>query len=238
MRTRRLFVLAALIALLGAGAGASACRRPAAPSGKPVATAASLPETAPPASVLATAEITNYRGKPLDKVSAEPETSIKGPQHVDINTYRLTVSGLVKTPLSLSYGQAVALPAYQKVTTLHCVDGWSVTYLWQGVLIKDLLQRAGYDPSARIVIFRCADGYSESLPLDFVVNDNILLAYKMNGVVMPPERGFPFQVVAQDRYGYKWAKWVTGIEVSNDVRFRGYYEKMGAENTATLPASR
>ncbi len=103
--------------------------------------------------------------------------------------------------------------------------------------MKDLLGRAGYDPAATIVIFRCHDGYAESLPLAFVRDNDILLAYGMNGTVMPPERGFPFQVVAEDMYGYKWAKWVTGIEVSNDATFQGYYEKMGASNAATLPPS-
>jgi len=129
----------------------------------------------------------------------------------------------------------LTLPPYQKVTTLHCIDGWLRTYLWQGVLLKDLLADAGFDPAAKIVIFRCADGYFTSLPLDFVVDHNILLACGMNGTMMPPERGFPFQVVAEDQYGYRWAKWVTSIEVSSDVRFRGYFEKRGAENTATLP---
>ena len=60
----------------------------------------------------------------------------------------------------------------------------------------------------------------------------------MNGRTMPPERGFPFQVVAEDQYGYKWAKWVTSIQVSNDISFRGHFEKMGAENTAMIPGAK
>ena len=116
-------------------------------------------------------------------------------------------------------------------------SGDEVTYLWQGVLLKDVLRKAGYDPSAKIVIFRCYDGYFTSLPLDFVVSKNVLLAYAQNGVVMAPERGFPFQVVAEDQVGYKWAKWVTGIEVSNDTRFRGYYERMGYDTSATFAPS-
>ena len=86
------------------------------------------------------------------------------------------------------------------------------------------------------MIFRCADGYSTSLPLDYVVDRDILLAYKMNGVDLPPERGYPFQVVAEDKWGYKWAKWVTAIEVSNDTDFRGYWEQRGYDNDATCQA--
>jgi DMSO/TMAO reductase YedYZ molybdopterin-dependent catalytic subunit len=245
----RLLTTVALLGLLGAWA-ASGCAGPVARHATPVApgtsqsatpppipTAAERLATAPPVADLGNVEVRSYKGARLDAVSSEPENSIKGPQHVDIKTYRLEVTGLVAKPLSLTYADVTAMPAYQKATTLNCVDGWSVTYLWQGVLLKDLLARAGFDPGARIVIFRCADGYSESLPVDFVLGRDILLAYRMNGVVMPPERGFPFQVVAEDRLGYKWAKWVTGIEVSGNTRFAGYWESRGADNTATLPGT-
>jgi DMSO/TMAO reductase YedYZ molybdopterin-dependent catalytic subunit len=241
MATRPLATLALLV-LLGASA-TSGCAAPLSRYAVPVSPGASRPATsqpttASPAGDLGTVEVRSYKGKRLDAVSTEPENSIKGPQHVDTNTYRLAVTGLVGKPLSLTYAQVTAMPAYKKATTLNCVDGWSVTYLWQGVLIKDLLARAGYDATAKIVIFRCADGYSESLPLDFVVGRDILLAYGMNGVVMPPERGFPFQVVAEDKWGYKWAKWVTGIEVSDNTYFAGYWETRGADNTATVPGTK
>jgi DMSO/TMAO reductase YedYZ molybdopterin-dependent catalytic subunit len=208
------------------------------PSATPIPPSASQLTSAPPPTSLGTVEINSYKGKRLDAVNAEPENSIKGPQHVDVKTYRLAVTGLVKTPLSLAYDQVLALPAFQKVTTLNCVEGWSVTYLWQGVLLKDVLTKAGYDRNARIVIFHCYDGYSTSLPLDFLVNKNILLAYRMNGVAMPPERGFPFQLVAENQLGYKWAKWVTGIEVSDDTSYRGYWEQRGYDNSATIPGTK
>jgi DMSO/TMAO reductase YedYZ molybdopterin-dependent catalytic subunit len=207
-----------------------------------------LPSTATPippaASKLTTAtdlgkvEVNSYKGKKLDVVASEPENSIKGPQHIDADTYRLAVTGLVKKPLSLKYGEVTAMPAFQKVTTLNCVEGWSVTYLWTGVKLRDVLEQAGYDTHAKILIFKCYDGYTTSLPLDFIVDRNILLAYKMNGVVMPPERGFPFQVVAEDQLGYKWAKWVTEIQVSNDTNYRGYWEQRGYDNTAPVPGSK
>lgn len=219
-------VLAALLA-----AALAACTTPAPVRVTP------KPATAPPATSLGVVEVRAFEGKKLDAVADEPENSIKGVQHVDTATYRLRVTGMVRTPLALTYDEVLAMPAYRKVTKLHCVDGWSVTYLWQGVLLEDLLARADSDAAATIVIFRCADGYTESLPLDYVRQRHILLAYGMNGTVMPSERGFPFQVVAEDKYGYKWAKWVTAIELSSDVRFRGYWEQRGADNTATLPPS-
>ena len=63
---------------------------------------------------------------------------------------------------------------------------------------------------------------------------DILLAYKMNEAVMIPERGFPFALVAEDKWGYKWIKWVTKMEVSDDASFRGYWEQRGYNQEGDL----
>jgi DMSO/TMAO reductase YedYZ molybdopterin-dependent catalytic subunit len=214
------------------------CGRLVPPSATPIPPAAAEQSAVPSATDLGTVEIRSYKGKDLDAVASEPENSIKGPQDVNRSTYRLAVTGKVKTPLKLTYSQVRKMPSYRKATTLNCVEGWSRTYLWQGVRIRDLLTDAGYDPTAKTVIFTSYDGYSTSLPLDFVVSRDMLLAYAMNGEEMPPERGFPFQVVAEDRLGYKWAKWVTGIEVSDNADFQGYWETRGYDNDAKLPGSK
>jgi DMSO/TMAO reductase YedYZ molybdopterin-dependent catalytic subunit len=230
--TARLF---AGLALAAAALLAAGCSNLIPPSATPIQPAASQQTAAPTATVLPAVEIRDYKGKHLDSIAGGRTEAINGTQHVNASTYRLGVTGLVKTPLSLTYAQVTSMPAYQQVTTLNCVEGWSDTYLWQGVRVKDLLARAGYAPTATVIIFRCADGYTTSLSLDYVVGNNILLAYKMNGVTIPPERGFPFQVVAEDKFGYKWAKWVTDIQVSNDTTFRGYWESRGYDNSATIP---
>jgi len=175
-------------------------------------------------------EVREYEGQNLSSINDFRENSIAGPQHVDIETYRLEVVGLVDTPLSLTYDEVLALPHYEKVVTLYCVEGWDVTILWEGVLIEDLLAEAGVQDGAVTLIFHAADGYTSSLPLEFIRQNDIMLAYKMNGVTLPPERGFPFQVVAESRWGYKWVKWVTKIEVSADADYRGYWESRGYNN--------
>jgi DMSO/TMAO reductase YedYZ molybdopterin-dependent catalytic subunit len=181
-------------------------------------------------------EIREYEGQDLSSIGDFRENSIKGPQYVNASTYRLTITGLVNKTLEYTYNEVInGFQKYQKVVTLHCVEGWSVKILWEGFLLKDLLNEAGIDPNATVVIFRAYDGYSTSLPLDFLLGNDILIAYKMNGLVLPPERGFPFQLVAESRYGYKWIKWITGIEVSNDTSFRGYWESRGFSNDANLP---
>ena len=100
------------------------------------------------------------------------------------------------------------------------------------MLVNDLIEEVGIDPSAKVVIFYASDGYSTSLPLDYIIDDDIILAYKMNGVVLPPERGFPFQLVAESKLGYKWIKWITSMELSDDVNYRGYWESRGFSHEA------
>lgn len=190
---------------------------------------------AEPPTELERAQVTQYQGKDLSSITDFRENSIKGPQQVDRASYRLEVSGLVETPLELRYDEVLSdHQAYKKVVTLNCVEGWSVDILWEGVKVADLLDAAGADPSAKVVIFRSVDGYSTSLPTSYIRENDILLAYRMNGVELPPERGFPFQLVAQDKWGYKWAKWIEQIEVSNDTSFKGYWESRGYSNGGDL----
>jgi DMSO/TMAO reductase YedYZ molybdopterin-dependent catalytic subunit len=184
---------------------------------------------------LETIEIKEYQGENLSSVNYFRENSIAGPQYIDKDKYRLTITGLVDNPLTLTYDEAINQhQSQQKVIKLDCVEGWSVTILWEGINIKDILQSAGIKPEAKVVIFRSYDGYSTALPLDYVTDKNIIIAYKMNGIAIPPERGFPFQVVAESKWGYKWAKWVTEIELSDDTNYRGYWEERGYSNAGDL----
>jgi DMSO/TMAO reductase YedYZ molybdopterin-dependent catalytic subunit len=180
-------------------------------------------------------EITEYNGQKLSSINDFRENSIKGPQTINITNYRLTITGLVQNETAYTYDDVMnSHTHYQKVVTLHCVEGWEVRILWEGVHVKDLLQEAGYNQSAHVLIFYAQDGYATSLPLSYIINNDIMIAHKMNAVTIPPERGFPFQLVAEDKYGYKWAKWITRIEVSNDTNFRGYWEGYGYDNDADL----
>jgi len=178
-------------------------------------------------------EIREYEGIDLSSITAFRENSIRGPQHIDTEDYRLTVTGLVNNELEYTYDDVISnYPVFEKVVTLHCVEGWSVTILWEGILVKDLIEAAGVDPNATVVIFYAYDGYSTSVPLDYIINNNIIMAYKMNGVVLPPERGFPFQLVAESKWGYKWIKWITTIELSDNEDYLGFWERRGYPNDA------
>lgn len=184
---------------------------------------------------LAPVEVREYQGEKLSSINDFRENSIAGPQHVDVQKYRLKVTGLVKNPAEYTYADIIAnYKGYEKVVTLNCVEGWSVKILWEGFLVKELLAKAEPLPDAKVIIFHAYDGYTTSFPIDYIMNNDIIMAYKMNGAALPPERGFPFQLVAESKWGYKWIKWITQLELSDDVNYQGYWEKRGYSNTGDL----
>jgi len=180
-------------------------------------------------------EVRAYQGNDLSSMNDFRENSIRGPQYINTSDYRLTVTGLTNKTDVYTYQEILArYPPYTKVVTLFCVEGWDVTILWEGVLVRDLIRDAGIDPRANTVIFTAHDGYNTSFPLDYLMNNDILMAYRMNNVTLPAERGYPFQLVAQDKWGYKWIKWIEKIQLSDDPNYRGYWEQRGYSNTGDL----
>jgi DMSO/TMAO reductase YedYZ molybdopterin-dependent catalytic subunit len=181
-------------------------------------------------------EATEFQGVKLTPIKDQRNNALDGTKEIDGETYRLVVDGLVANPLSLSYADLHAYEQHSWLMDLNCVEGWSFTAKWTGPSMVDVLEDAQVDPSAVIAIFHTEDvpdGYS-SLDLDYITQNEILLALKLNDVTLPPERGFPFQVVAKSKYGYKWAKWITRIEISADSDFRGYWESRGYSNDAEV----
>jgi DMSO/TMAO reductase YedYZ molybdopterin-dependent catalytic subunit len=180
-------------------------------------------------------EIREYEGKNLSSVNAFRENSIRGPQHVDIAAYQLEVTGLVENPLTFTYEDVIdSYQHYKKVVRLDCVEGWSVNILWEGMLVRDILNDAGVLPETKRVIFHAYDEYTTSFPVEYIMDNDIIMAYKMNEITMPPERGYPFQLVAESKWGYKWIKWITKIELSDDEYHRGFWENRGYSNDADL----
>jgi DMSO/TMAO reductase YedYZ molybdopterin-dependent catalytic subunit len=140
---------------------------------------------------------------------------------------------LVDNPLSLSYADLQAYPQLSKLNTLNCVEGWNFVAKWTGPALNAIFTDAKLKPEAKIAIFHTSDvsvkGYS-SLDLPYINDRNIIIALKLNDITMPDDRGFPFQVVAESKFGYKWSKWVTEIEISDNLNFRGYWESYGYSN--------
>jgi DMSO/TMAO reductase YedYZ molybdopterin-dependent catalytic subunit len=180
-------------------------------------------------------EIRKYEGQALSSINDFRENSISGPQHINQKTYKLKISGLVENPTEYSYDFILnKFDSVAKVLTLHCVEGWSVKLLWEGILVRDFIEKAGPMDNAKVVIFHSYDGYSTSFPIEYFTRHDIIMAFKMNEVTLPPERGFPFQLVAEDKWGYKWCKWITEIELSDNEDYLGYWESRGYSNDGSL----
>lgn len=179
-------------------------------------------------------EITGYQGARLDPAIGPRDNSIKGIQQVDIAGYALSIGGLVEIPVKLTYEQVRSREPHERLVTLHCVEGWDATVLWKGVLIDEIIGLAGAKPEAVTVIFGSVDGYTTSLPLQVVREKGLILAYGANGLDLPPAMGYPFIVVAEDKLGYKWGRWVSSITLSDDADYRGYWENLGYSNEADI----
>jgi DMSO/TMAO reductase YedYZ molybdopterin-dependent catalytic subunit len=191
------------------------------------------PPSAPPSGEV---EAKEFMGKKLTPISQQRNNALAGTQVIDRETYRLVVDGLVNNTLSLSYADLLAYPQVSKLADLDCVEGWGFTAKWTGPTLDSIFADAQVKPEAKIAIFYTADaseGYT-SLDLNYIQENDIIIALKDNDITLPPNRGFPFQVVAEGKYGYKWAKWVTRIELSADTSFRGYWESRGYSNDGNI----
>jgi DMSO/TMAO reductase YedYZ molybdopterin-dependent catalytic subunit len=188
------------------------------------------PFTPPPGET----EATEYLGVKLTSINAQRNNALAGTQIINKDTYTLTVDGLVNKSLTLTYGDLQAYPQISKLATLPCVEGWSFIAKWAGPALASILNDTGVKPEAKILIFYTADstsGYT-SLDLSYIQEKSVIIALRLNDITLPQDRGFPFQVVAEGKLGYKWAKWVTRIELSDNENFRGYWESRGYSNSA------
>jgi len=178
-------------------------------------------------------EATEFEGKELTPISEQRNNGIRGTQYIDRDSYQLRIYGMVDKPVNLSYEQLLAYPSESRFVRMDCVEGWGFDAKWTGMTMNTLFNETGVNSNATTVIFYCADEYSTSLDLDYLVDNDIMLAYKLNDVVLPSSRGFPLQLVAEDKYGYKWAKWIIAIEVT-DEPYKGYWESVGYSNNADV----
>ena len=142
--------------------------------------------------------------------------------------YRLKVGGLVDRPYTLTYAELRALPPTKMTKDFQCVTGWRVHDVkWQGVLLSDLLDRAGVQPNAKAIRFQSFDGtYTESLTLEQARRKDVIVAYQMEGGDISDEHGGPVRMYVAPMYGYKSTKWLDAIELTDRVE-AGYWEHYG-----------
>ncbi|MFN3534731.1 MAG: molybdopterin-dependent oxidoreductase, partial [Desulfatiglandales bacterium] len=130
------------------------------------------------------------------------------------------------------FGDLLGLPEVKISTPFHCVTGWSNLGLrWGGILFKEFLKRTEPKKEAKFAFFRCYDGYTTNLPLEVLMDEDVILAYELEEKPLPPEHGFPLRLVVPKRYAYKSPKWLGEIEFS-EIDRKGYWEMRGYSNSA------
>jgi DMSO/TMAO reductase YedYZ molybdopterin-dependent catalytic subunit len=155
--------------------------------------------------------------------------------------YRLRVGGLVEQPRSYSLDELKALPSRTQITRHDCVEGWSAIGKWKGVQLSRVLDQVKPHPSARYVVFYCADPmnalgarYYESIDLEDARHLQTLLAYELNDVPLPIKNGAPIRVRVERQLGYKMAKYIMQIQLVDRLDNiaggkGGYWEDRGYE---------
>jgi DMSO/TMAO reductase YedYZ molybdopterin-dependent catalytic subunit len=169
------------------------------------------------------------------------------PDYVDLmqsgfESWRLRVDGLVMQPMSLSLADLRALPSQTQITRHDCVEGWSCIGSWTGPRLSTVLSAVGLRPEARFVVFHCADevlryidgmyAYYESIDLIDAYHPQTILAHELNGMPIPLANGAPLRVRIERQLGYKMAKFLTHIEVTDRIDHirggrGGYWEDQG-----------
>ena len=159
-------------------------------------------------------------------------------QDLDYSQWTLNLTGRVKNPLVLTRDALKQRPFHEAAVTLECIEnpvgGDTISNaIWRGVSLRDLLVEAGVDPQAKKVVFKAAEGYTDSIPLTRAMAGDVLLAYQMNGVDLPREHGYPLRAVVPGIYGMKNVKWIMEIEVT-ESDYLGYWQQRGWSDEAVV----
>ncbi len=146
---------------------------------------------------------------------------------VDLAAYRLKVYGEVEKPFELTWAELQKLPRVELFADFHCVTRWSRLELtWKGVHIKEILKLAKPKPSAKAVMAHCLEGYTTNLTLSDLNDDDVILADTLESKPLPTEHGGPVRLLVPKLYGWKSAKFLSGLEfLPEDTP--GYWEERG-----------
>ena len=146
---------------------------------------------------------------------------------VDFDTWSLAVSGAVQKPGDYKLAQIQALPKIAQNTRHVCVEGWDVIGRFGGARLSDFLTRVGADLSARFLTVECADDYYETIDMATALHPQTLLCYEMYEQPLTREHGAPVRLNIPTKVGYKQAKYLTDMKVTNVLQKFGYWEDQG-----------
>jgi DMSO/TMAO reductase YedYZ molybdopterin-dependent catalytic subunit len=146
---------------------------------------------------------------------------------IDLDTWRLEVTGMVENPLSLSWQELNALPEFNTVNDIHCVTAWSkFDNNWTGISVQEVLKLARPNPDAKAVMVHSYGGYTTNLLMSDLMMEGNLFAHTHDGQPLTKEHGWPMRLVVPHLYFWKSAKWVHGLVIGPDDR-PGFWEMYG-----------
>jgi DMSO/TMAO reductase YedYZ molybdopterin-dependent catalytic subunit len=169
--------------------------------------------------------------KPITPNEEFYNTSYRSPPTIRLNSWSLSIKGLVDRPITITYEQLLAKASISRIVTLECVGNtiggeFISTAEWTGLPLRSLLEESGIGTGAYDVVFRGADGFSDSIRLDHAMAGDVIIAHKMNGVPLPEGHGFPARMIVPGHYGMKSVQWLTEIEIVA-YDHKGYYQQKG-----------
>ena len=152
--------------------------------------------------------------------------------NTDLATWDFRVFGEVENPITLTWDELAALPKTENVQDIHCVTRWSrFDARFGGVHWRELAKLVRPKPSAHFVIAHSEQGYTANVPIEFLEDDNALLATEADGEPLTPEHGWPLRLVIPGKYFWKSAKWLRGVELRATDE-PGFWERYGYHNDA------
>ncbi len=161
---------------------------------------------------------------------------------VDVATWTVKVSGMVDTPVSLTYAQLTAMPIFEQYVTIACVSnevGGNLVgnALWRGVHLREVLAMAGVRPGATQIVGRSVDGFTVGFPTAWAMDPSRepMIAIGMNGEPLPVQHGYPARLIIPGLYGYVSAtKWLAEIELTTLEAFDAYWVPLGWSKEAPI----
>ncbi len=150
-----------------------------------------------------------------------------GTPQIDLNEWRLRIFGAVEEEVEFSRAELLALPKTTIRCDIHCVTSWSrMDNEFEGVPFRELMNHVRPLSPAKQVMVHCHAGYTTNVPLDDMLADDVLLAYRHDGKDLTPAHGWPLRLVVPHLYFWKSAKWVRGLEFMETQRL-GFWENYG-----------
>jgi len=146
---------------------------------------------------------------------------------LEFKDWRFRLFGQVDREQTLTWDEFMALPKVERTSDIHCVTRWSrFSNRWEGVLAKELVKLAEPAPTARFVMVHGYGDYTTNLPLEALLENDVLFAFKHDGALLEPDHGGPLRLVVPRLYFWKSAKWANGLEFMDRDR-AGFWERNG-----------